>query len=124
MLKNTQARTLSIAGAALPTYSLDGLPVFVPVRVQGSEAIGRIDACRYLVTLRTDDAYAFSPSITANLDLDKVVGTEVTISIQLEGKGEFVPGVPGGAGLGNIGAGVREITGLVEAVRIAGEDRH
>ncbi|MGN6316969.1 type VI secretion system Vgr family protein [Trinickia sp.] len=119
-----QARTLSIAGAALPTYSLDGLPVFVPVRVQGSEAIGRIDACRYLVTLRTDDAYAFSPSVTANLDLDKVVGTEVTLSIQLEGKGEFVPGVPGGAGLGNIGAGVREITGLVEAVRIAGEDRH
>ncbi|WP_126284746.1 type VI secretion system Vgr family protein [Burkholderia stagnalis] len=118
----TQARTLSISGAALPTFGMDGLPVFVPVRLQGREAIGRIDECRYLVTLRTDDAYAFSPSVTANLDLDKVVGTEVTVSIQLEGKGHFIPGLAGNAGLGNIGAGTREISGLVEAARIAGQD--
>ncbi|WP_232447155.1 type VI secretion system Vgr family protein [Burkholderia ubonensis] len=120
----TQPRTLSISGAALPTYSVNGLPVFVPVRLQGTEAIGRLEACRYLVTLRTDDAYAFSPSVAANLDLDKVVGTEVTVSIQLEGKGHFVPGLAGDAGQSNLGAGVREITGLVEAARIAGEDRH
>lgn len=118
-----QARTLSISGAALPTYGMDALPVFVPVRLQGTEAIGRIDECRYLVTLRTGDAYAFSPSITANLDLDKVVGTEVTVSIQLDGKGRFIPGLAGNDGLGNIGAGTREITGLVEAARIVGQDR-
>ncbi|WP_155631720.1 hypothetical protein, partial [Burkholderia stagnalis] len=83
----TQARTLSLSGAALPTYGVDKLPAFVPVRLQGTETIGRIDACRYLVTVRTDDAYAFSPSVTANLDLDKIIGTEATVSIQLEGKG-------------------------------------
>ncbi|RQR20490.1 type VI secretion system tip protein VgrG, partial [Burkholderia sp. Bp9143] len=118
-----QARTLSLAGAALPTYGMDALPVFVPVRLQGTETIGRLDACRYLVTLRTDDAYAFSPSRTADLDLDKMVGTEVTVSIQLEGIGRPIPGLAGVAGLGNIGAGTREITGLVEAARIAGQDR-
>ncbi|MBN3816370.1 type VI secretion system tip protein VgrG [Paraburkholderia sp. Se-20369] len=120
----TQARTLSLSGVALPTYGVDGRPAFVPIRVRGNETIGRIDACRYVVTLRTDGAYASSPSVTANLELDKVVGTEVTVSIQLEGKGRFAPGLAGDAGLGHIGAGVREITGLVEAARIAGEDRH
>ncbi|WP_241239190.1 type VI secretion system Vgr family protein [Burkholderia stagnalis] len=124
MLSLTQARTLSISGAALPTYSTGGLPVFAPVRLQGSEAVGRLEACRYLVTMRTDDAFAFSPSVTANLDLDKIVGTEVTVSIQLEGIGQFIPGLAGNAGLGNIGAGTREITGLVTAARVAGEDRH
>ncbi|KVR80883.1 type VI secretion protein ImpA [Burkholderia vietnamiensis] len=124
MLSLTQARTLSISGAALPTYSTGGLPAFAPVRLQGSEAVGRLEDCRYLVTLRTDDAFAFSPSVTANLDLDKIVGTEVTVSIQLEGKGQFIPGLAGNAGLGNIGAGTREITGLVTAARVAGEDRH
>ncbi|HDR9192602.1 TPA: type VI secretion system tip protein VgrG, partial [Burkholderia vietnamiensis] len=124
MLGLTQARTLSISGAALPTYSTGGVPVFAPVRLQGSEAVGRLEDCRYLVTLRTDDAFAFSPSVTANLDLDKIVGTEVTVSIQLEGKGQFIPGLAGNAGLGNIGAGTREITGLVTAARVAGEDRH
>ncbi|WP_269766372.1 contractile injection system protein, VgrG/Pvc8 family, partial [Burkholderia ubonensis] len=111
------SRTLSISGAALPTYGVDGLPVFVPVRLQGRETIGRIDECRYRVTLRTDDAYAFSPSRTADLELDTMVGTEATVSIELEGK-------PGLAGLGNIGASVREITGLIEAARLVGQDRH
>ncbi|WP_423367531.1 type VI secretion system Vgr family protein [Burkholderia sp. LMG 32019] len=120
----SQARTLSLAGAALPTYGMDALPVFVPVRLQGTETIGRLDECRYLVTLRTDDAYAVSPSRTADLDLDKMVGTEVTVSIQLEGKGHFIPGLAGNAGLGNVGAGTREITGLVEAARLAGQDRN
>ncbi|MCA8295688.1 type VI secretion system tip protein VgrG [Burkholderia sp. AU30198] len=118
-----QARTLSLAGASLPTYGMDRLPVFIPVRLQGTETIGRLDECRYLVTLRTDDAYAVSPSRTADLDLDKMVGTEVTVSIQLEGKGWFIPGLAGAAGLGNIGAGTREITGLVETARLAGQDR-
>ncbi|NHV26352.1 type VI secretion system tip protein VgrG [Burkholderia sp. D-99] len=119
----TQTHTLAISGTALPTYGMDALPIFFPVRLQGIETIGRIDECRYLVTLRTDDAYAFSPSVTSNLDLDKVVGTEVTLSIRLEGKGQFIPGLAGNAGLGNIGAGTREITGLVVAARIAGQDR-
>ncbi|WP_198390565.1 phage late control D family protein, partial [Burkholderia ubonensis] len=117
-----QERALSISGAALPTYGTDALPVFVPVRLQGTETIGRIDEYRYLVTLRTDDAYAFSPSLAANHDLDKMVGTEVTVSIRLDGNGHFTPGLAGHAGLGNLGAGVREITALVEAARLVGQD--
>ncbi|WP_232427287.1 type VI secretion system Vgr family protein [Burkholderia ubonensis] len=113
---------MSISGAALPTYGTDALPVFVPVRLQGTETIGRIDECCYLVTLRTDDAYAFSPSLAANHDLNKMVGTEVTVSIRLDGNGNFTPGLAGSAGLGNLCAGVREITALVEAARLAGQD--
>jgi hypothetical protein len=52
---------LYLSGTALPTYSADGL-------------------------LRTDDAFACSPSPATNLDLDKVIGIEVPVSIQLEGK--------------------------------------
>ncbi|KVT50062.1 type VI secretion system Vgr family protein [Burkholderia ubonensis] len=117
-----QERTLSISGTALPTYGTDAPPVFVPVRLQGTETIGRIDEYRYLVTLRTADAYAFSPSLAANHDLDKMVGTEVTVSIRLDGNGHFTPGLAGSAGLGNLGAGVREITALVEAARLVGQD--
>ncbi|HHL4081653.1 type VI secretion system Vgr family protein [Burkholderia sola] len=116
-------RTLSISGAAIPTFGMDALPVLVPARLQGTEAIGRIEECRYLVTLRTDDAYAFSPSAAANLDLDKLVGTEVTVYIQLDGKGRFIPGLADNNELDNIGAGTREITGLVEAARIVGPDQ-
>jgi len=118
-----QDRTLSIAGASLPTWGMDALPVFAPVRLQGTETIGCLDACRYLVTLRTDDAYAFSPSHAADVDLDKIVGTEVTVSIQLEGRGRLIPELVGAAGHDNTGAGTREISGLVEAARLAGQDR-
>ncbi|RQX79542.1 type VI secretion system tip protein VgrG [Burkholderia anthina] len=117
------ARTLSISGASLPTYGMDALPVFVPVRLQGTETLGRLDACRYLVTLRTDDAYAFSPSRTADVELDEIVGTEVTVSIRLQDTGSLAPEPPGTAGHDNRGAGTREISGLVEAARLAGQDR-
>ncbi|PCE24640.1 type VI secretion system Vgr family protein [Burkholderia ubonensis] len=120
ILTLAQSRTLSISGAALPAYGVDGLPVFVPVRLRGRETIGRIDECRYRVTLRIDDAYTFSPSRTADIKLDRMVGTEATVLIQLEGK----PGLAGHAGLGNIGVDTREITGLIEAARLAGQDRH
>ncbi|WP_175923237.1 type VI secretion system Vgr family protein [Burkholderia latens] len=118
-----RSRTLSISGMALPTYGMDALPVFVPVRLQGIESMGRIDACHYRVTLRTDAAYAFSPSTTANLDLDKVVGTEVTVSIQLDGAEYSISALARHAGLVNLRTGTREITGLVEAARIVGQDK-
>lgn len=122
IFKSSQARTLSVSGVALPSYGIDGLPMLVPVRFKGSETLGRLDDYCYVLTLRTNDALAISASVAANIDLDKVIGTEVTVSIELEGKGEFIPGLAGNAGMGNIGAGIREITGLVTMARIIGED--
>ncbi|CAB3774224.1 hypothetical protein LMG30113_07523 [Burkholderia paludis] len=56
------------------------------------------------------------------IQADKLIGTELTISIEFDGKGTFVPGVPGGAGLGNLGAGKREIIGLITELSFVGED--
>ncbi|UQN71702.1 type VI secretion system tip protein VgrG [Burkholderia multivorans] len=112
------SRTLSVSGAALPTYG--GQSLLTPVRLTGGETIGEL--FEYVLELKTPDALAFSPSVAANVDLDALIGTEVTVSIQLEGRGHFIPGLAGGAGMGNIGAGMREITGIVSQATIVREE--
>ncbi|WP_175145222.1 type VI secretion system Vgr family protein, partial [Paraburkholderia phenoliruptrix] len=111
-------RTLSVSGAALPMYG--GQPILTPVKLTGRETIGEL--FEYTIELKTPDALAFSQSIAANVELDRFVGTEVTVSIQLEGKGHFIPGLAGNAGVANIGAGTREITGIVSDARMLRED--
>ncbi|WP_321872834.1 type VI secretion system Vgr family protein [Burkholderia ubonensis] len=111
-------RTLSIAGAALPVYG--GNPILTPVKLTGGETMGEL--FEYTLELKTPDALAFSQSVAANIDLDKLIGTEVTVLIQLEGKGRFIPGLAGGAGMANVGAGTREITGVVSHATILRED--
>ncbi|MBR8084516.1 type VI secretion system tip protein VgrG [Burkholderia vietnamiensis] len=111
-------RTLSVAGAALPLYG--GQPILTPVKLTGRETIGEL--FEYTLELKTPDALAFSQSIAANVNLDKLIGTELTVSIQLEGKGHFIPGLVGNAGMANIGAGTREITGVVSHAAILRED--
>jgi len=58
----------------------------------------------------------------ARIQPDQLVGTEVSVSVEFEGKGEFVSGVIGGTGLGNIGAGKRTMTGLITAVHCTGSN--
>ncbi|MEA3117963.1 MAG: type secretion system secreted protein VgrG, partial [Paraburkholderia sp.] len=118
MLNPLRSRTLAVAGAALPTFN--GGPVLTPARLSGQEALGEL--FEYTLELKTVDTLAFSPSIAANVELDKLIGTEVTVSIELEGKGHFIPGLPGQAGQANVGAGTREITGVVSTARIVRED--
>ncbi|WP_175693569.1 type VI secretion system Vgr family protein [Burkholderia ambifaria] len=111
-------RTLSVSGAALPMYG--GQSILTPVKLTGGETIGEL--FEYKLELKTPDALAFSQSIAANVKLDKLIGTEVTVSIQIEGKGRFIPGLAGNAGMANLGAGVREITGIVSHATIVRED--
>ncbi|MGY6242653.1 type VI secretion system Vgr family protein (plasmid) [Burkholderia ambifaria] len=111
-------RTLSVSGAALPMYG--GQSILTPVKLTGSETIGEL--FEYTLELKTPDALGFSQSIAANVKLDKLIGTEVTVSIQLEGKGRFIPGLAGNAGMANLGAGAREITGIVSHATILRED--
>ncbi|MBN3815715.1 type VI secretion system tip protein VgrG [Paraburkholderia sp. Se-20369] len=112
------SRTLTVSGDALPSYG--GAPVLTPVRLTGTERIGAL--YEYTLELKTPDARSFSPSIAANIELDKLIGTEITVSIQFEGNGRFVAGLPGDSGISNVGAGTREITGLVTAARILREE--
>ncbi|MGV2290593.1 type VI secretion system tip protein TssI/VgrG [Trinickia sp. YCB016] len=118
MSNPTQSRTLSVSGAALPAFN--SKPVFSPVRLTGKEALGEL--FEYTLRLKTVDELAFAPSVAANFDLDQLIGTEVTVSIEIEGKGSFVPGNNSELGSPNAGAGTREITGLVAAARIVGEE--
>ncbi|WP_176039834.1 type VI secretion system Vgr family protein [Burkholderia stabilis] len=111
-------RTLSVSGAALPMYG--GQSILTPVKLTGGETMGEL--FEYVLELKTPDALGFSQSIAANVDLDALIGTEVTVSIQLEGRGHFTPGLAGAAGMANIGAGSREITGVVSHATIVRED--
>ncbi|VWB42710.1 type VI secretion protein ImpA [Burkholderia lata] len=111
-------RTLSVSGVALPMYG--GQSILTPVKLAGGETIGEL--FEYVLELKTPDALGFSQSIAANVNLDALIGTEVTVSIQLEGKGRFIPGLAGAAGMANVGAGAREITGVVSHATIVRED--
>ncbi|WP_321800298.1 type VI secretion system Vgr family protein [Burkholderia sp. BCC1988] len=111
-------RTLSVAGAALPMYGNE--PILTPVKFSGGETIGEL--FEYTLELKTPDALGFSHSIAANVPLDKLIGTEVTVSIQLEGRGHFIPGLAGDSGLANVGAGTREVTGIVSRAELLRED--
>ena len=116
-----QPRVLTVSGAALPTCGLDDLPVLLAVRLHGAETLGEL--FEYTLELKkTPDSRAFSPSVAANIDLDKLIGTEITVSIEIEGNGRFIPAMAGGVSAANIGAEAREITGLVTKARILREE--
>ena len=118
MLDLNQTRTLTVRGAALPMFG--GNAVLTPVRMSGSEVLGEL--FEYNLELKTPDSLAFSPSVAANIDLDALVGTEITCLIELEGNGQFVAGMVGELGAVNIGAGLREISGIVSSARILREE--
>ncbi|MBP0594911.1 hypothetical protein J8I87_35670, partial [Paraburkholderia sp. LEh10] len=119
-MSTRRPRALEIAGPALPRWTPpytdmraegeDTRPVLVPISLAGREKIGR--PYRYVVLCRTDIELPSYPDRTT-LELDSIVGTPVTISIDLPGRGTFIPGLPGDTGRGNVGFGVREISGMV-----------
>ncbi|MET3108156.1 type VI secretion system secreted protein VgrG [Oxalobacteraceae bacterium GrIS 2.11] len=101
----THPRALSIDGPALS--GLDA--TFTPTRLRGTEGINQL--FDYRLTLQTSDRAA------ANLDLDSVIGKEITCLIELEGSGS--------GSHRNLGAGTREISALVTAARfITTDNRH
>ena len=114
-------RALTVTSAAIPV--LAGQPALIPLKLEGSEGVNSL--FEYRLTLQTPDALNFMGGAGSNFDLDAFVGLELTCSVELEGHGAFVAGLPGGSGASNQGAGVREISGLIAAARYIGEDsRH
>ncbi|WP_185734425.1 type VI secretion system Vgr family protein [Burkholderia sp. Bp9031] len=114
-----QSRVVSISGVALPAVA--GEPILLPIKFRGIEELGKLSTFSLelkTLSLPTLPVYAARERIQA----DKLIGTELTISIEFDGKGTFIPGMPGGAGLGNQGAGKREITGLITELSFVGED--
>ncbi len=117
----TAPRALTVKSPAIPV--LAGQPALIPLKLEGTEGINSL--FEYQLTLQTPDALNFMAGTGSNFDLDSFVGLELTCDVELEGQGSFAPGIPGGSGAANRGAGVREISGLITAARFIGEEsRH
>jgi type VI secretion system secreted protein VgrG len=119
----TAERALTLRSPAIP--EVGGRPALVPLKLSGFEAINAL--FEYRLTLQTPDALAAlgSAPLGANFVLADMVGRELSCFIELEGHGRFIPGLPGGSGAANQGAGVREICGLITDAVFLGEDnRH
>ncbi|WP_213233242.1 type VI secretion system Vgr family protein [Caballeronia sp. NK8] len=107
-----------MSGAALPKAAT-GESALLLRSIQGEEILSRtysyaIDCCTPLDSVLPKQA-------AANLDLKSMIGKELTVSIELEGMGSFVPGLSGVAGAVNIGAGTREISGIVTEAHFVGQ---
>jgi type VI secretion system secreted protein VgrG len=114
-----QDRILGISGDALPTW--DGEPVLVPLRLSGTEALGKL--YEYAVDMATVDKPTLGLWKAQELvGPDNLIGKIVTVSIEFEGKGTFTAGMVGDSSAGNVGAGTRTISGLVTDVEITGSD--
>lgn len=116
------ARTLSVRCEAFPAWCDN--EVLAPLRLRGTEALGKL--YRYALDLMTVDAPGLTVGMARELiKPDEFIGAVIDMTVEFEGKGTFVPGMPGGSGAGNIGAGARTITGLITSVRLTdSDDRH
>ncbi|WP_439672551.1 ImpA family type VI secretion-associated protein [Cupriavidus necator] len=107
------SRTVTVSGPALP--ELFGQSPFTFVRLDGKEGVCGL--FEYDIELKTPDkAYNFHGP-EGNFDLREMNGRELTVRIELDGMGT---GMAGG-----VGAGTREISGIVDRARyLRAEGRH
>ncbi|WP_307648064.1 type VI secretion system Vgr family protein [Variovorax boronicumulans] len=85
--------------------SLLGNPALEFKSLDGREALGEL--FEYTVRLQTPDSPALTEYITANVPIKQLIGKEFSVCIELDGKGFAV----------RMGAGTREINGLVTSAR-------
>src|SRR5579863_1348041 len=97
----TKDRTVTVSSASMPQVL--GQPALQFLSMEGDECLSRLYS--YTLDLRTPDDFHLPLASSANLDLKALLGKEMTVTIQLDGMGE--------GALGGIGAGKREISGLV-----------
>ncbi|QCP54370.1 type VI secretion system tip protein VgrG [Trinickia violacea] len=112
MLDFAKPRTLTMSGPALPDGP-DGEPMLELKGIIGEEALSEM----YAYTLDCLTAPGLPPDVASNIDLKSMIGQELTVTIQLEGMGTFIAGLAGAAGAANIGAGTREISGIIAHAR-------
>lgn len=116
----TASRVLSITSAAIADER--GRAVLQPLKLEGEEGLNRLFEYRLLLQSEQEGALAgagWPGDAGASLELDGLIGRELTCHIELEGHGSFEAGVAGGS-LPHQGAGVREISALITAARCVG----
>jgi type VI secretion system secreted protein VgrG len=106
-------RTITVTSPAMP--QLLGQGALELQSLNGTEALGHL--FHYRLLLVTPDNPLITEVMASNIAFKELVGKEISVRIELEGKGRFIPGIPGGLGQSGVGAGVREINGLVTAAR-------
>lgn len=107
------ARTVTVSGPALP--EIFGQSPFTVVRMEGKEALCGL--FEYQIELKTADKDYNFRGPEGNFDLREMNGRELTVQIELDGMGT---GIADG-----IGAGTREISGIVDRSRyLRAEGRH
>lgn len=117
--RNGPARTLRVRSEAIA--EVNGEAILEPVRLSGREGVNSL--FEYELLLKTTTAFIGAAS-TAELNLDSLLGREISCSIALDGVGQFIAGAVGGAP-GHLGAGVREFNALVARAAFAGQQgRH
>jgi type VI secretion system secreted protein VgrG len=110
---NTQPRTLEIVSDAIPEHY--GQKIFDPVRCKGVDKLGRL--FDYWIDVQTIEANGLYVSEMNKLvDVNKMVGKRLTLKIAVEGSG-----TPDNGEI-NVGADVREITGVIAEVKCTGAD--
>ncbi|WPB55362.1 type VI secretion system Vgr family protein [Xylophilus sp. GOD-11R] len=111
-------RVLTLRGAALEQ---DGLPPLEAIRIDGTEGINTL--FEYRLQVQTPE---LPPGIAPwSVDARRLLGREITIDIELDGAGTFVPGAIGYAGQAGAGAGIRQISGVIcELRRLDADSRH
>ena len=95
--KVLSSRTFTVSSAALP--SSNGRSLLVPSKLTGVEGINT--EMRYELELRTDLSLGFGRG-SHNISLDGMVGREISMFIELDGKGSAF-----NYGMARVGAGVR-----------------
>jgi len=114
-------RTLTVRSAAIPQFN--GQDALVPLKLSGTEEINALFC--YDLVLQTPEYVQGTGVDGREFVLSDFVGRELTCVIALEGHGQFVAGALGDAGAANLGAGTREISGVIAQARFMGEDsRH
>ena len=94
--------------------SLLGNPALEFKSLDGHEALGEL--FEYTVRLQTPDSPMLTEVVTANVPIKQLIGKELSVCIELDGKGFGVAA--------RTGAGTREINGLVTSARfLRSEDR-
>ena len=119
MLSFTSNRTISVRGVALPKSSQDE-PLLELRAIHGQEALSEVYT--YTLDLATPSEPFVGETQAANLDLKSMIGKELTVVVQLDGMGTYAAGQPGNTSRANVGAGEREISGLVFEARYLGQD--
>src|SRR6218665_2414322 len=111
-------RALTLKGAVLDR---EDMPPLEAVSLKGHEAINAL--FEYHLVAQTPER---EPGLAPwRIDDKALLGQEISIHVELEGAGTFITGAPGETGRAGIGAGIREISGVVAEVRQADTDlRH